>query len=58
MIAFPFFFSFVSNILDMRGSVLMKLMQSGFFFDTELGRVQIPFPDIGYACKVSVNKRF
>lgn len=33
----------------------MKLMQSGFFFDTELGHVQIPFADIGYACKVSIN---
>ena len=39
----------------MRGSVLMKLMQSGFFFDTELGHVQIPFADIGYACKVSIK---
>lgn len=40
----------------MRGSVLMKLMQSGFFFDTELGHVQIPFADIGYACKVCLNE--
>ena len=31
----------------------MKLMKSGFLFDTELGFVQIPFADVIYACKVS-----
>lgn len=47
-----------SKILDMRGSVVMKLMQGGFFFDSELGFVEIPFVDIAYACKVRCSYVF
>lgn len=41
-----------SNVSDMSGRAEVRLMQSGFIFDDELGVFHIPFIEVCYGSKV------
>ena len=41
-----------SEVENMFNTLLVKLMQSGFLFDNEVGFIEIPFTDVAFSAKV------
>ena len=41
-----------SEVENMFNTLLVKLIQSGFLFDNEVGFIEIPFTDVAFSAKV------